>query len=174
MKFLKQAATILMASTLWCSFANAALVTTTFNFAATGFGPPAPTDPVLGSFTINFDDAVNATNQTAGISLNSLNIPFTGNLAFTYTTDPGGNFLTIGSDLNGANDVQLSTQDFRLQLFSVASGAPFQYQGFDYSDGTANVFESVTVTAVPLPAAVWLLGAGLFGLTPFARRRKAE
>ena len=34
-------------------------------------------------------------------------------------------------------------------------------------------FDNVSVSAVPVPAAVWLFGSGLIGLAGFARRKKA-
>ena len=34
-------------------------------------------------------------------------------------------------------------------------------------------YDNITVTAVPVPTAAWLLGSGLFGLAGFSRRTKA-
>jgi hypothetical protein len=53
------------------------------------------------------------------------------------------------------------------------NGAGFATMGLS-ADGTLTYTLAPEVTAVPLPAAAWLLGAGILGLGSAARRRKAE
>ena len=59
--------------------AQATVITRTYIFTASGFtgGPPtAAFDPVMGSVTVTFDNAASInTDQTAGVTLNSLNLP---------------------------------------------------------------------------------------------------
>jgi len=39
--------------------------------------------------------------------------------------------------------------------------------------GSGNSMHVTSVSAVPVPAAVWLFGSGLIGLAGFAKRKKA-
>jgi hypothetical protein len=50
------------------------------------------------------------------------------------------------------------------------------FRGFNvnFDIGSGNSMTVLNVNAVPIPAAVWLFGSGLFGLIGFARYKKAE
>ncbi|MFI3199128.1 MAG: PEP-CTERM sorting domain-containing protein, partial [Methylococcaceae bacterium] len=41
------------------------------------------------------------------------------------------------------------------------------------NDAAYNVLDNVSVSAVPVPAAIWLFGTGLLSLTGFSRKRNA-
>lgn len=74
-KFLMAAPAVLLLAAFQ---ANAAPMTDDVSFSATGFtafpGGTAPVDPVTGSFTITLDPALNYSDDTADITLTSLNI----------------------------------------------------------------------------------------------------
>lgn len=92
-------------------------------------------------------------NTPTGISAWNLNGPTTGNVVgatqqlFYVTGGGNGSVGTYGTD-------SISTKDF--------AGAALTSNGLSITVGTA---------PVPLPAAVWLLGSGLLGLTGIARRK---
>lgn len=44
------------------------------------------------------------------------------------------------------------------------SGSPY------YVEGLQNVYELDSITVVPIPSAIWLLGAGLIGLIGFRKK----
>ena len=50
-------------------------------------------------------------------------------------------------------------------------GPAFLYPVVGYDE--SQVYATVTLSQVPLPAAAWLFGSGLIGLVGFARRKKA-
>jgi len=83
------------------SSANAAFVTYDVSFTADTFQvgsgiDPAPVDPVIGSFTITLDPSVAVANETAGITLNTLNIAL--GSALSYSFDPAaGVFPFVGT-----------------------------------------------------------------------------
>lgn len=78
--------------------------------------------------------------------------------------DPGGNIFTSllapGASIDGANIYECF--DESCSSFTGAGSAVSHVPG------------TWTVTAVPIPAAVWLFGSGLLGLVGISRRRKAD
>ena len=99
---------------------------------------------------------------------------------FGYGPDSSGTGITTlaastsgfgGSvELNSNNDWVshsfdfVATQDFRLAFGNLNIGAGgLVGAGLSY-------FDNIQLTAVPVPAALWLLGSGLFGLLSFRRK----
>lgn len=60
-------------------------------------------------------------------------------------------------------------------LFSVIGRVDrIEFRNLDSANTRMNALDDFSVTAVPLPAAVWLFGASLAGWTGFSRRRLAS
>lgn len=180
--------------------ANAALVHDLVTFTASGFtsafGQPVPTDPVTGSFTITFDPTQTYIDQTAGITLDSLNISLGSALAFDYS--PTGNThgaadeLVVGGVQDGADSVFLSPtvfDDFYLHILTYSSTPTFQQLGYTTSSATpnSNYFftdlpnsgaGSVTVTPItgstPEPATWAMMFVGFAGLGFLGYRRSIK
>jgi hypothetical protein len=70
--------------------------------------------------------------------------------------------VATGNDLEADQDFTLASGSYLLKVFETASAA-----------GSASFGGTVSVSAVPLPGAVMLFGAGLAGLGVASRRRKA-
>ena len=164
--------------------AGAAVITDTFTFTATGFqsafGQAVPTDPVTGSFTVTFDPTQTYFNQTAGITMNSLNLTLDSS-AVSFNYSPTATSFSDGSALDageliiggaelGAALVQTSptTQnDFYVHIDDALTAPVMQQLGYTSSAlGPQAYFftpapESITVTPVPEPAAWLLMIAGI-------------
>lgn len=124
-----------------------------------------------------FDDSV----LTAGAgtidfssgSGNSMTI-FVGTETFTAANDDG--FVTgSGPTIELASLTTLVDFDFQAFLGTNGAAADFNsnFTSFDDFDLMFGDWTSVEITAVPVPAAVWLFGSGLLGLVGMARRKKA-
>ena len=114
----------------------------------------------IGSFLVTISDFDNNTNNLGG-GVNVTPFPaFDVGIGFAQTTLNSA-FTFFVSDLGGT----LGLDDWtRVAL-------RFQTVGDD-GEGSDKLLSSTTISEVPLPGAVWLMGAGLAGLG-FARRKKA-
>lgn len=122
-------------------------------------------DPA-GAATLDFFTTVNfGTNDGSGGATANLSI-------FT----PVNNFFTIGGwqlDLSTLIVESDSRTDFlHLSGTGLVSGNSFQDTNATWSFSAENdTVYSMTVTAVPVPAAAWLFGSGLIALAGLSRRK---
>jgi len=165
---------------LSCNNANAALV----NYVITG-------DVVYGDedipnvFGLTTGDTITAT----GIFDDSVLTSGSGSIDFSSGS---GNTMTINvgtETFNAANDTGFSTgsgpnitlanlalTDFDFLANTGINGAAADFSSyfaeFDDFDGLYGEWRTnIEITAVPVPAAVWLFGSGLIGLVGVARRK---
>lgn len=155
--------------------AQAATITRTVDFTATGFAPPgAPINPVTGSFTITFDPTVNTLFDTTHITKNSLNIN-SGGLAFGYFA--GSDVLFIGGQLLGLFGVAPGTNDFLLAIAGFLNGPQQQFFAYSQQGQRYDYFaRSVEISSVPLPPSLLLMMSALggLGLLAWHRSRRAR
>ena len=175
--------------------ANGAMMTYDVTFSANTFqtiGDPVPVDPVVGEFIVTLDPAVHVVDDTADISLISLNITLDSVLSFTYNPDPelpnfpSGGTLRVGGLNAGADTVIFSpsTNDFWLHIDNFATAPVFQQVGYSQTSvSSANLFYTLNGTgsadvtqlsAVPEPGTLTLVGIGAFGLIAGAVRRRRK
>jgi hypothetical protein len=165
--------------------AHATVVNRTYNFKAYNYtidGNPLdlpPVDPVIGSISVTFDNAVDYTNEGNGITLNYLNLQLGSTIVFSYSTE--FDTLMVGGSNIGSNGYMWGDDDFTMFIYDATGKVPNDYAGFlGYTQHTSiNSFESgaFEVTsrpsgAVPEPAS-WALMVGGFGLVGGAMRRRA-
>ena len=102
------------------------------------------------------------------------------NSLFTFDQSPGSNYVNSIIDLSGLQNLT-GTVEFRVAQIGTtsANGGTTSTAGTfrisEYYDGAnyTNLQINGDISAVPVPAAAWLLGSGLIGLVGAARKRKA-
>jgi hypothetical protein len=159
--------------------ANAATITETIDFTASGFTPSgAPVDPVIGSFTIKIDPTMNLSGGTT-VTFDNVNItPSTIAPFFNYTATALGGDLAVCSPPDGGCTVTPGINSFFIDIINFQSDPLFRNFAYAQSSVPGGVFYSFTGSvSVPAP----LAGAGLPGLIlacgallAFARRRRRQ
>ncbi len=176
-KFLKIASTVSLCGALMmiAPSSEAALVGYTFS-GVTDSGSLLDTS-YTGSFVYN--DATLTNSGSELINLSSLSFNFLSSTAFTLANE---DFTSTADFQNGVFlGVNYSVNNFEPK-FSLGSGsatgslgdARFSYQSVDGDDGFGSLtyVADVAVSAVPVPAAVWLFTSVLAGFGAITRRKR--
>jgi len=166
-------AVVVLLFALAASRAQAEPITFSSGFIASGFGDGAPVDPVIGSFTIAFDNSANLHDQTTGLTYHNLNLALDSAPSFDY-----GRFadvLVLGAALDGTLTVGSGTNDFFFDIYNASTnpvaGPAFTYaQASDYHIYTGGVVLTPFATPTPEPATLVLFGAG--AAVALMRRRR--
>ncbi|WP_299849193.1 hypothetical protein [uncultured Roseovarius sp.] len=162
----------------------AAVSAATFNVAAVFGG--GQLGIVNFDFTITADFTVDHTDETVGLTVNSLTSPlFPGQDPFGLTQNPIGftYFSAVDRLIFGGgvvNSLAQSETDFSIVIDDFLT-PQFVVTGRDslasspFVSGNLNIFATVTkVAAVPLPLGLPLLLSGLAGLAGLVRIRKSK
>jgi hypothetical protein len=146
-----------------------------------GTAPQAPTNANLAQFNLIDQNIIGILNTPSGVTVASGNgydaspSPGAGPL---YTDASGltswnGKFGGVTDVAEGSlNDFYNFTQTKTATSTTASPSTPTLLGTFSLS-GSTLTYTAAGSTAVPLPAAVWLLGSGLFGLVGIGRRRAA-
>jgi len=174
------------------SVSLAAPITRTYDFTVinvhdqTGNNVPAPVNPVAGSITITYDPSLGTiTNQTAGITVHSLNVSVASPIAFSYSA-ANTDEIQIGGLDQGTGGLTDGVADFLLDIFDASGPSPF-FGNMDYTvqattisagqfsdfaaDSRADGSVTVAATGVPEPLSIAVLGVGLLGVIAVRKNR---
>ena len=154
--------------------ANAALINGSL---AIGGAYDATGGADLSNATLLTLDTVGANGASGDIALfvDGTTPAGTGGSVSLDAFSPVNSFVTIGGwqlDLTS-----LTIDDQTAGVLNLSGAGRLSGNGFDVTDATWSFSSqsltsySMTVTAVPVPAAVWLFGSGLIGLAGIARRK---
>ena len=122
------------------------------------------------TFTSTFDNVTAVEGQLTGGSYINDHISWIWNPDFNFSGAPatmGGNFLMDGTDANHFGNFVTFTWNF-----SAAPTLTFSNAGYGNAIGYTDMSTGGTISAVPEPSIVYLLGLGLAALA-FVKRRKA-
>lgn len=174
------------------------------NFVSTPGTVPSTLTDISATFTVTFDPTVGVLDQATGLTVDSLKVQDSGGaiswvpLVFTYIPNDMGsgiNLLSIGGTSTDGTSLNSGTND--LEFFAIITnlGAPSLVSctmvssdvcgpnnvngfigGYTLQTDSTDSWHPATgvVSAVPLPAAGWLLLSGLGGLGFLRHRRSVQ
>ena len=121
-----------------------------------------------GSGTVFFNSSTSATNHiTFNIGSQSVNET----MDLDYFTS-FGTFLALNAGVLADLDTFVFDGE-KGATFDLDSGRGIWFASdFDGGGSVAGLWNGITISAVPVPAALWLFGSGLIGLIGVARRKK--
>ncbi len=131
-----------------------------FNFGSIGTTGTLFNETTANNVNLTITDAFVVGDQFAifdnGVLLGNTSNP---NMSASWTSDPTAAIATGFSNisfnlLSGINDV----------TYQVIASAP------GYPSGGGAFFNAITVSAVPVPAAIWMFASGLVGLVAFRKK----
>lgn len=159
--------------------ASAAIIDLDIDVAATGFLGTPPVSPFLINFSIVFDNSMgNITNETNGITLNSINVAYDQPIAFSYNAAQDS--LWVGGVFFGLLGILGPWNNFSVQIDNISTTPTYNRAGYSQVSPAYNgstVVGTLTVTSsntpVPEPGALSLLGAGIVGAAALRRQQRA-
>jgi len=169
--------TCMGASMLGMSAANAALITGNMGVGG-GYIASGGTDlsdaTILELTSVLSTSGTGTLGTTVGLfTSGSVN---NGSITINPFTSPQTNLFVIGGwqlDLSSLNIVDQTASILTMEGTGVLSGTGFEDTNAIWTFSAQNTGSSYSmmISAVPLPAAVWLFGSGLIGLIAISRRK---
>jgi hypothetical protein len=118
----------------------------------------------LGILQLSFYDGLGGTGSQLGPVYETF-ASLDGSQPITLVTQDGAE-TTDWTQMLVSGIAPAGTQSAKVQILKIQTGSP--------ANGGSIFFDDVTLTAIPVPAAVWLFGSGLIGLVGVARRCKVQ
>ena len=139
-------------------------------------------DLAPGALIGSFDTSIIYSNDTEfSLDLNaysSFELQANTDYLLVWSAQPGAPYL--GTKRKGTPDQMINdgiagvfTGEIMYSRNDGSSWYSTNQYGFDYASLNGIISTNVTVSAVPVPAAVWLFGSGLLGLIGISRRKKS-
>jgi hypothetical protein len=166
---------------LLCGLSLAQAATYSFTIEGTVDAGEEAFGPGSNAFGLSFGDTITAsglfTADLGTVGSETGTVYFSTGTGNTLSIDLNGTVLTETDDdgfLSGLGPFLTfnagALTDFDFQTSGVFNSSFLSFDNFENSTMFGS-WTSVTLTEVPVPAAVWLLGSGLLGLVGIARRK---
>lgn len=162
-----------------------------FNGSSSVGNPPSIND-ISGSWSLTFDESIvvgSGLERFSGFTLDSVSLnpnplgstffDLSNTTADLLYVDGGLETVTIGGAINDPSETMESNTDDFFATYSGVTGGVSDTDSVGWTISTEpvdiyftnDVTGSLTVSAIPIPAAAWLFGSALLGLAAIQRKR---